>query len=76
MRDYQRIYTNLWNKVPIKLQKEVGQMTEGSLQELFWKVIESCGITVVKKRKRSISHRASATCEFWEWLASKIKGYS
>ena len=34
----------LWNKVPVKLQKEVGQMSEGSLQELFqkfWKTEET-----------------------------------
>ena len=42
MRDYQRMTPQklsdanlesiLWNKVSIKLQKEVGQLTEGSLQ--------------------------------------------
>ena len=51
MRDYQRILAPhvpklsganlesiLWNKVPIKLQKEVDEMTKGSLQELFQKL--------------------------------------
>ena len=51
MRDYQHILAPhvqklsdadlesiLWNKVPIKLQKEVGEMTKGSLQELFQKL--------------------------------------
>lgn len=23
----------LWNKIPVKIQKEVGQMSEGSLQD-------------------------------------------
>ena len=31
----------LWNKVLIKLQKEVGEMTKGSLRELFQKLFES-----------------------------------
>ena len=51
MRDYQctapqklsdaNLESILWNKVPIKLQKEVGQLTEGSLQRVISKVIES-----------------------------------
>ena len=51
MRDYQRMAPQrlsdanlesiLWNKVPVKLQKEVGQMTEGSLQELFQKLLKA-----------------------------------
>ena len=51
MRDYQRMAPQklsdanlesiLWNKVPIKLQKEVGQLTEGSLQELFQKLLKA-----------------------------------
>ena len=71
MRDYQRMAPQklsdanlesiLWNKVPIKLQKEVGQITEGSLQELFQKLLKA--EEVVKERERS-SHRGSATCEF------------
>ena len=58
MRDYQRMAPQklsdanlesiLWNKVPIKLQKEVGPMTEGSLQELFQKLLKA--EEVVKER--------------------------
>ena len=52
----------LWNKVPIKLQKEVGQMTEGSLQELFQRLLKA--EEVVKERERRSSLRGSATREF------------
>ena len=72
MRDYQRMAPQklsdanlesiLWNKVPIKLQKEVGPMTEGSLQELFQKLFK--GEEVVKERERRSSHRGSTTHEF------------
>jgi len=73
MRDYQRMAPQklsdanlesiLWNKVPIKLQKEVGQMTKGSLQELFQKLLKA--EEVVKEReRRSSAHRGSATREF------------
>ena len=41
----------LWNKVPIKLQKEVRPMTEDSLQELFLLKAEE----VVKERERGSS---------------------
>ena len=72
MRDYQRMAPQklsdanlesiLWNKVPIRLQKEVGQMTEGSLQELFQKLLKA--EEVVKERERRSSHRGSATHDF------------
>ena len=72
MRDYQRMAPQklsdanlesiLWNKVPIKLQKEVGPMTEGSLQELFQKLLKA--EEVVKERERRSSHRGSTTREF------------
>ena len=53
----------LWNKVPIKLQKEVGQLTEGSLQELFQKLFKAEEI-VRERERRSSSLRGSATREF------------
>ena len=72
MRDYQRMAPQklsdanlesiLWNKVPIKLQKEVGQLTEGSLQELFQKLLKA--EEIVGERERSSSLRGSATREF------------
>ena len=62
MRDYQRMAPQklsdanlesiLWNKVPIKLQKEVGPITEGSLQELFQKLLKA--EEVVQERERRI----------------------
>ena len=65
IRDYQRmaplklsdaiLESILWNKVPIKLQKEVGPMTEGSLQELFQKLLKA--EEVVKERERRSSHK-------------------
>ena len=71
IRDYQRMAPQklsdanlesvLCNKVPIKLQKEDSQMTEGSLQELFRKMLKA--EEVVKERERS-SHRGSVTCKF------------
>ena len=72
MRDYQRMAPQklsdvnlesiLWNKVPIKLQKEVGPMTEVSLQELFQKLLKA--EEVVKERERRSFHRGLTTCEF------------
>ena len=51
MREYQRLApdklsdTNLesilWNKVPVTLQKEVGEMKEWSLQELFQRLLKA-----------------------------------
>ena len=73
LRDYQRMAPQklsdanlesiLWNKVPIKLQKEVGQLTEGSLQELFQKLLKAEEI-VRERERRSSSLRGSATHEF------------
>ena len=69
MRDYQRMAPQklsdanlesiLWNKVPIKLQKEVGQLTEGSLQELFQKLLKAEEIV----KENSVS-KSSASREF------------
>ena len=71
MRDYQRMTPQklsdanlesiLWNKVRMKLQKEVGPMTEGSLQELFQKLLKA--EEVVMERERRSSHRGSTTRE-------------
>ena len=71
MRDYQhmapqqlsdaKLESFLWNKVPIKLQKEVSQMTEGSLQELFQKWLKA--YEVIEERERRSSHRSSVTRE-------------
>ena len=73
MRDYQRMAPQklsdanlesiLWNKVPIKLQKEVGQLTEGSLQELFQKLLKAEEIVKERERRNSVS-KSSASREF------------
>jgi len=31
----------LWNKVPIELQKEVKEITDGSVQELLYKLLKA-----------------------------------
>ena len=73
MRDYQRMApqklsdANLeslsWNKVPIKLQKEVGQLTKGSLQEMFQKLLKAEEIVKERERRNSVS-KSSASREF------------
>ena len=73
MRDYQRMAPQklsdanlesiLWNKVPTKLQKEVGQLTEGSLQELFQKLLKAEEIVKERERRNTFS-RGSTTREF------------
>ena len=73
MRDYQRMAPQklsdanlesiLWNKVPIKLQKEVGRLTEGSLQELFQKLLKAEEIVKERERRNTFS-RGSTTREF------------
>ena len=73
MRDYQRMAPQklsdanlesiLWNKVPIKLQKEVGQLTEGSLQELFQNLLKAEEIVKERERRNTFS-RGSTTHEF------------
>ena len=73
MRDYQRMAPQklsdanlesiLWNKVPIKLQKEVGQLTEGSLQELFQKLLKAEEI-VKERERRNTFFRGSTAHKF------------
>ena len=84
MRDYQcmapqklsdaNLESILWNKVPIKLQKEGGQMTEGSLQKLFQKLLKA--EEVVKERERKSSHRGSVTHEFRGRYSQRTPVYS
>ena len=52
----------LWNKVPVKLQKEVYQMSEGSLQELFQKLLKA--EETVKERERRFNYKGSEGREF------------
>ena len=60
MRDYQRMAPQkltdaalesiLWNKVPLKLQREVREITDGSVQELLQKLLHA--EYVVEERER------------------------
>jgi len=60
MHDYQRMAPQkltdtvlesiLWNKVPVKLQQEVKEITDGSLQELLQKILKA--ESVVEERER------------------------
>ena len=81
MRDYQRMAPQklsdanlesiLWNKIPIKLQKEVGQLTEGSLQELFQKLLKA--EEIVRERERSSSLRGSIPVNLETKLATEFQ---
>ena len=68
MRDYQRMAPQklrdetlesiLWNKVPIELQHEVKEITDGSVQELLQKLLRA--ETVLAERKRRKQSQATA----------------
>ena len=68
MRDYQRMAPQklrdetlesiLWNKVPIELQQEVKEITDGSVQELLQKLLRA--ETVLAERKRRKQSQATA----------------
>ena len=65
MRDYQRMAPQklrdetlesiLWNKVPIELQQEIKEITDGSVQELLQKLLRA--ETVLAEWKRRSSHK-------------------
>ena len=67
MRDYQRMAPQkltdtvlesiLWNKVPVKLQKEVKEITDGSVQELLQKLLKA--ESVVEERDRRVPGNSS-----------------
>jgi len=60
MREYQRMAAQklsdsilesiLWNKVPIKLQQEVKEITDGSVQELVMKLLRAESVVAERKR--------------------------
>ena len=62
MRDYQRMAPQklrdetlesiLWNKVPIELQQEVKEITDGSVQELLQKLLKAETVLAERKRRR------------------------
>ena len=60
----------MWNKVPVKLQKEVSQMTEGSLQETFQKLLKA--EESVKERERRINQKSSEGRQFQNMQVQKI----
>jgi len=41
----------LWNKVPVELQKEVGEITNGSVQELLMKLLRAESVVAERKRR-------------------------
>ena len=61
MRDYQRMAPQklrdetlesiLWNKVPIELQQEVREITDGSVQELLQKLLKAESVIAERKRR-------------------------
>ena len=59
--------TILWNKVPVKSQKEVGQIIEGSLQEMFQKLLkgrknsERKSADLIKGAQKEESFKASVS---------------
>ena len=60
MRDYQRMAPQklrdetlesiLWNKVPLELQQEVREITDGSVQELLQKLLKTESVIAERKR--------------------------
>jgi len=71
MCDYQRMAPQkltdtvlesiLWNKVPVKLQQEVKEITDGSLQELLQKILKA--ESVVEERERRAPYGNLARCK-------------
>ena len=61
MCDYQRMAPQklrdetlesiLWNKVPIELQQEVPEITDGSVQELLQKLLKAESVIAERKRR-------------------------
>ena len=61
MRDYQRMAPQkltdtvlesiLWNKVPVRLQKEVKEITDGSVQELLQKLLKAESVIEEQERR-------------------------
>ena len=61
MSDYQRIAPQkltddtlesiLWNKVPVELQQEVKEITDGSIQELLQKLLRAESVSVERSRR-------------------------
>ena len=61
MRDYQRMAPRkltddtlesiLWNKVPLELQQEVKEITDGSVQELLQKLLRAESVVAERKRR-------------------------
>ena len=50
----------LWNKVPVKLQKEVKEITDGSVQELLHRLLRA--EAVLQERARRTSQQTSRKC--------------
>ena len=71
MRDYQRMAPQklsdetlesiLWNKVPIELQREVKEITDGSVQELLQRLLRAESVLAERKRRSQCSDAAPKT---------------
>ena len=69
MRDYQRMAPRkltddtlesiLWNKVPLELQQEVKEITDGSVQELLQKLLRAESVVAERKRRSQTSDAPS-----------------
>ena len=70
MREYQRMAPEklndsilesiLWNKVPVELQQEVKEITDGSVQELLMKLLRAESVVAERKRRnRETTEKAS-----------------
>ena len=69
MRDYQRMAPHkltdgtlesiLWNKVPIELQQEVKEITDGSVQELLQRLLRAEAVLAERKRRSQYPEIAS-----------------
>ena len=76
MRNYQRIAPQklsdetlesiLWNKVPMELQKEVKEITDGSVQELLQRLLRAESVLAERKR-RSQSNELPITHYIQQW---------
>ena len=68
MHDYQRMAPHkltddtlesiLWNKVPVELQQEVKEITDGSVQELMQKLLRAESV-IAERKRRSLTSEVS-----------------
>ena len=75
MREYQRMAPEklndsilesiLWNKVPVELQQEVKEITDGSVQELLMKLLRAESVVAERKRRsRETTEKTSGVRQY------------